>query len=185
MAPIPTVLLTGATGFLGGAVAAELLRQPHPLRVLALVRASGQTEAEARLRRSLLRFAEPGRPDFAWDRCVVLPGDLTEPSTYVETRLNEVTHVLHLAANTSFRSVYSVRHTNVLGTLALAHRMRSVPGLRRFVHVGTTFICGAKPPRIVEEDDYPRLDVRHLWNTRAPRPKRNCCWIGPRPNCRW
>src|SRR5579884_2666461 len=31
---MPTVLLTGATGFLGGAAAAELLRQPAPLRLL-------------------------------------------------------------------------------------------------------------------------------------------------------
>src|SRR5439155_18127967 len=60
------------------------------------------------------------------------------------------------------RSVRRVRATNILGTLALAHRMRRVPGLVRFLHVGTAFICGANPPCTVYEDDYPRPEVRHL-----------------------
>ncbi len=82
--------------------------------------------------------------------------------TLADPPLDQATHVLHLAANTSFRSVRSVRHTNILGTLALAHRMRYVRGLQRFLYVGTAYICGANPPRIVHEDDYPRFNVTHL-----------------------
>jgi nucleoside-diphosphate-sugar epimerase len=158
----PTILLTGATGFLGGAVAAELLRRPDPVRVLALVRAAGEAEGRARLGRSLARFALAGRPDFCWRRCDMLCGDLTEPGTYDDRRLDAVTHVLHLAANTSLVSVRGVRQANILGALTLAHRMRRVGGLVRFLHVGTAFVCGAGAPRVVCEDDYPRPGVRHL-----------------------
>jgi nucleoside-diphosphate-sugar epimerase len=157
----PTVLLTGATGFLGGATAAALLRGPQEVRVLALVRAAGPDEARARLERSLARFAEAGRPE-ARQRCTVLCGDLTDPAAYQDPRLEGVTHVLHLAANTSLRSVKGVRRVNIVGTRMLARRMRRVPGLVRFLHVGTAFICGADAPRVVHEDDYPRPGVRHL-----------------------
>jgi nucleoside-diphosphate-sugar epimerase len=57
-------------------------------------------------------------------------------------RLDDVTHVVHLASNTSFRSVRGVRHTNIFGALTLAHRMRRVRCLRRFLYVGTSYICG-------------------------------------------
>lgn len=159
---MPTVLLTGVTGFLGGATAVELLRSPEPVRLLVLVRAASLEEAEARLRRSLDRFAEPDRPPYAAGRCRILLGDLTEPATLADPRLDEVTHVLHLAANTSLRSVRGVRATNIRGTLALAQRMHHVAGLVRFLHIGTGFICGANPPPVVHEDDYPRPGVRHL-----------------------
>jgi nucleoside-diphosphate-sugar epimerase len=76
--------------------------------------------------------------------------------------LEEVTHVLHLASNTSFRSVRGVRHTNILGTLTLAHRLRRVVGLQRFMYVGTAYICGDAGGRIVHEDDSPRYGVRHV-----------------------
>jgi nucleoside-diphosphate-sugar epimerase len=160
--PAPRVLLTGVTGFLGGAAATALLHKHEDAGLVLLVRATSQEEAEARVRRSLARFAEPGRADFPLERCALLRGDLTEPTTYTDSSFDGITHVLHLAANTSFCSVRGVRHTNILGTLMLAHRMRRVPGLARFLHVGTAFICGADPPRVVCEDDYPRPGVRHL-----------------------
>ena len=54
-----TVLLTGATGFLGGALAAELLGSQPDVRPLFLVRAADACAALQRLCRSIERF-EPG-----------------------------------------------------------------------------------------------------------------------------
>jgi nucleoside-diphosphate-sugar epimerase/glutathionylspermidine synthase len=157
----PTVLVTGATGFIGGAAAALLLQRPEAGRVLLLIRGATPTDALNRAQRSLARFVDRVQ-DLDWHRCQVIPGDLTDPDTLVDPRLDDVTHVLHLAGKTSLRSVHGVRRTNIDGTLALANRMRRAPRLVRFLHVGTAYICGAQPPPLVCEDDYPRPDVRHL-----------------------
>jgi nucleoside-diphosphate-sugar epimerase len=146
----PTILVTGATGFIGGAAAAQLLQAPEVGRAAAVARANG----------SLARFAHVTRA-LAWDRCEVLVGDLTQPATLMDRRLDDVTHVLHLAGHTSLRSVRGVRQTNIAGTLALANRMRRVPRLERFLYVGTAYICGVQPPPLVREDDYPRPNVCH------------------------
>lgn len=156
-----TTLVTGATGFVGGAVAARLLQHPEIGRVLLLVRGATAGAALERARRSLARFGEP-ISEQAWQRCEVLAGDLTEPATLADTRLDRVTHVLHAAGATSLRSVRRAGETNIAGTLALALRVRQAPRLRRFLHVGTAYICGAGPPSLVHEDDYPAPTVRHL-----------------------
>jgi nucleoside-diphosphate-sugar epimerase len=178
----PIVLLTGATGFIGGATLAQLLQSYPNCHLLLLVRAPSQADAAARVRRSLGRFIEPASIERGLRSCAVICGDLTDPKTLANprldeathvlhlasekklavTRLEDVTHVLHLASNTSFRSVRGVRHTNILGALALAHRMRQAPALGRFLYVGTAYVCGEESDRIVREDDYPRLGVKHI-----------------------
>ena len=156
-----TILVTGATGFLGGAAAAQLLQRPKIGNVLLLIRGATPAAALERAKRSLARFGDP-IPDQAWQRCEVLAGDLTEPATLADPRLERVTHVLHAAGDTSLRSVRRVRDTNIAGTLALARRMRQAPRLVRFLHVGTAYICGAESPSLVHEEDYPAPTVRHL-----------------------
>jgi nucleoside-diphosphate-sugar epimerase/glutathionylspermidine synthase len=156
-----TVLVTGATGFVGGAVAADLLQRPGIDRVLLFVRGATPAAALERAMRSVARFENP-ISESAWQRCEVVAGDLTEPATLADPRLEGVTHVLHAAGATSLWSVRRVRETNIAGTLALARRMRQAPRLVRFLHVGTAYICGAGPPSLVHEDDYPTPTARHL-----------------------
>jgi nucleoside-diphosphate-sugar epimerase len=176
MMSTPTVLLTGATGFIGGAALAQLLQSYPDCRVLLLVRAATLSAAVARVRQSLYRFIDPRRLEPEVGRCAIISGDLTDSKALADPRpvplasgeqlaarsLDDVTHVLHLAANTSFRSVRGVRHANILGTLALAHRMRRAPALRRFLYVSTAYLCGEESDRIVREDDYPRYGIRHV-----------------------
>ena len=92
----------------------------------------------------------------------MIPGDLTEPGTLADPRLDEVTHVVHLAGDTSLRSVRRVKRTNIDGTLALANRMRQAPRLIRFLQVSTAYICGQQPPSLVREQDYPQANVEHI-----------------------
>lgn len=147
-----TVLLTGPTGFIGGATAAHLLTAGEDLRLLLLVRAPSQEAARARIAASLGRFLDAAVLEVALKRVEPLVGDLLDVATLDDRRLDAVTHVLHLAASTSFRSVYGVRRTNILGALALAHRARRLPHLARYVHVSTAFACGVAADRVVGED---------------------------------
>lgn len=158
----PVVLLTGATGFIGGATLAQLVQSHPDARLLLLARGATPAAACERVRQSLGRFIKPTSLDAVLHSSDVICGDLTDPQPLADPRLDQVTHVLHVASNTSFRSVRAVRHTNILGALALAHRMRRVPGLKRFLYVGTAYICGEASERIVCEDDYPRYGVRHV-----------------------
>ena len=158
----PTILITGATGFIGGATLVRVLQSHYSCRLLLLVRADTVGAAASRLRDRLRRFTDIAGLETTLNRCEVLCGDLTDSATLADPRLDEVTHVLHLASNTSFRSVRGVRQTNILGALTLAHRMRRAPRLERFVYVGTGYICGDSPPRLVREDDYPRFGLRHI-----------------------
>src|SRR5262245_33453882 len=129
---MPTVLLTGATGFIGGATLAQLLQSGIDCRVVLLVRGATPEAAADRVRQSLSRFVEPARLEAQLASCRVIRGDLTDLKTFSDPAFDDVTHVLHLASNTSFRSVRGVRHTNILGALTLAHRMRRGPRLKRF-----------------------------------------------------
>lgn len=177
-----TVLLTGATGFIGGATLARLLETRSGCRVFVFARDRGPDSAADRVRHSLTRFVGSERARLFLERSEVIAGDLTSLQTLGSGRLDDATHVLHLASrkklaagddldtvshvlhlasNTNFRSP-KVRHTNVLGALTLAHRMRRAPGLRRFVYVGTSYVCGESSERVVREDMYPRLRARHF-----------------------
>ncbi len=157
------LLLTGSTGFLGGAVVAEMLASSRWSEVLLLVRAPTPVEGVARVVANLSRF------DVSAERlALILPGqvicgDVTNLDAFVhDERLQLVTHVLNCAAVTSFGTHPKIWETNVHGTLRLARHVRRLPRLKRFIQVGTAMICGDDPARVVQEDDYPRQDVRHL-----------------------
>src|ERR1044071_2634733 len=130
----PVVLVTGATGFLGGAALSQLLLSGPQCRILLLLRSDSAERALARIARSVGRFTQDAGIESALRRCEMICGDLTDRLTVQDPRLDDVTHVLHLAANTSFRSVRAVRHTNILGTLGLAHRMRRAYHLQSIVY---------------------------------------------------
>ena len=91
----------------------------------------------------------------------VLRGDLLSEDWHASPHLDGVTHVLHLAASTSFGNSRGIRTTNVGGALSVAKAMRG-RRLERFVYTGTAAICGASPKPVVHEDDYPNERATHL-----------------------
>lgn len=85
-----TILLTGATGFIGGAILREALRRGH--RVVALVRDGGGIEKQERLH--LARGSLESAP---WDEIKELKPDvcvhsawISTPGVYLESPLNRV-----------------------------------------------------------------------------------------------
>jgi nucleoside-diphosphate-sugar epimerase len=149
-----TVLLTGATGFLGGAILARLLGSDQ--RVVAIVRALNRSDGFGRLRRSLSRFMDASRVASALTTCDVLVGDLADCATYEGYAFSPVMHVVHAAACTSFRSEREVWRSNVDATGVLVTELARRVDVRRFVYVGTAYACGDEPNPIVIEDDAPR-----------------------------
>ena len=154
------IFLTGATGFLGGAFLACLLAGGFEDTITCLVRADDQDTAEERTRRSVARFGVRLGPRLA-EILKVVAGDLLSDGWHDVPELDSTTHVMHLAANTSFGSNAGIRRTNVEGTLSVARAMRA-RRLERYVHVGTATICGAALPHVVHEDRYPSDDAVHL-----------------------
>ena len=117
------VLVTGATGFLGGALVARLLADGY--RVRALVRA-------------------PAKAPMLADRGVdVVVGDITDADA-VGAALEDVGVVFHLAGQL-YGPVWEpdvYRATHVDGTQLIIDCARTKPRLARFVHCSTTGVLG-------------------------------------------
>lgn len=157
------LLVTGATGFLGGAVIAALLRQARWSSVLLLVRGATPAAGRQRIIDSLRRF---NTPDELCRRVAIeqiVCGDLCSvPDFAADERLRGVTDVINCAALAGFGKPRALWPTNVDGTLAFARRMHEVAPLRRFLHVGTAMACGFPAPNLVPEDFQPGPDATHL-----------------------
>ena len=128
------VLLTGATGFVGRYLAAEILeRTPAVLHVLA--RSASPSEAAARIRDCLRSI---GRWRDGWqERIVVLAGDLSRPDLGLDAservRLGgEIEHIVHAGAEVNFVARYealrgiNVKATEALIRLASEHKLKSL-----------------------------------------------------------
>jgi fatty acyl-CoA reductase len=151
------VLLTGATGFVGKVVLAELLRRRAELgieRVLALVRARDPEQADARLRSEVL-----GSPCFAaeapgfekWIEAV--PGDITQPGFGLAPEARErvgadVSHLIHCAASIEFSlPIAEATAANVTGALNALEVARGCRRLAGAAIVSTAYVTPHAAPR--------------------------------------
>ena len=124
-----SVLLTGATGFIGAHLCARLLRTtPH--RVFCLVRVKRDAHPTARL---FPRLRELGTSSAELTRVVPLRGNLAIPglglpSEILDTFADEVTHIFHCGAWVSMAISQDALHsTNLASTnqlIGLAERGR-------------------------------------------------------------
>jgi thioester reductase-like protein len=155
------VLLTGATGFLGGEILARLL-QGGNCKVYALVRAHDHGGAEARLRETIVSLL--GTIDPWCRRVVAIPADLcsagmglSEPQR--EWLAERTTEIIHCAASVSFElGLEESRRINLDGTirmLDLARFSSLCGGLDCFTYVSTAYVAGTHPGTFGEGD--PRL----------------------------
>jgi nucleoside-diphosphate-sugar epimerase len=133
------LFLTGATGLVGGAVLARMLRADPALRVAVLVR-------------------DPAR----WrgiDRVTPIPGDLRAPGLGMAADVRaalarEVDLVLHAAADVVFsRPLDIARATNVEGTRRVLELALAWPRVARVVYVSTAFVAGRRTGSIAEAEE--------------------------------
>jgi thioester reductase-like protein len=129
------VVVTGATGFLGGRLAADMLARSDA-HLYCLVR-TGPSDPARRLRDHLLRH---GVPDAAIKRRVTcVDGDLTRADLGLthaawDRLSNRCDAVLHAAASVNWIAPYAMlRSSNVAGTLALLRLACGSPAAFHFV----------------------------------------------------
>ncbi len=161
------VLLTGATGFLGGYLLSTLLRETTAT-VLCLVRSSGKSEGQNRIQQNLNSFGlwEPGLEA----RIRVIPGDVRRPrlgwsKRQYQALSKQVNVIYHAAADVNWVYPYSqLREVNVQGTLNLL-RLASLNKSKPFHFISSLAVCySTSGPREVSEEDQmlAYLDGIHL-----------------------
>jgi len=142
------VLVTGATGFIGGALAARLARDGVPVR--ALVRREHGTDG---LRRAGVELAS---------------GDVRDPVS-VRDAMRGCSHVIHLAAQRGAAGVSAAAHygVNVRGTRNVLTAART-EGVARVVYGGTIGVHGFVTRGVLDETSA----------VRPNSPYRRTKWLG-------
>lgn len=157
MGGVRGILLTGATGFIGGELLARLLaRHPHA-RVYCLIRARDAEQLAAR-RAALLAWA--GIDGEAAGRVVAVAGDVARERLGLggahDGLAARVDEIYHAAASTKFDldlgEARAVNRDGAAHVLAFARRARAAGGLRRLHHVSTAYVAGGRGGVLAEGD---------------------------------
>lgn len=144
----PVVIVTGATGFIGGFLTAGLLEAG--CSVIALARSRNGVDPGSRIRNLMEFFGiGPGRGPEVVEASLDDP-DLGMGRSEARRLGNRADHVLHCAADTSFaaRKSREVRSTNVQG---LVNVFRSLGGSSHFHHMSTAYAVGSGEGTYTEE----------------------------------
>lgn len=154
------IFLTGATGYIGAHVAANLLER-HDATLNLLVRGSDLHDAEVRLWNALqLHMPFPTFYEYLQAKIRIFLGDLTAPQFGLDRdgydRLVHTTDsIIHCAASLNRKSEKSCLNVNLRGTLEvvqLARRSQYYHGLRRFSNISTVAVAGKRSHEVVTED---------------------------------
>jgi long-chain acyl-CoA synthetase len=152
-----TVLITGANGFVGTQIARRLL-QNKETTILALIRAADAEEGARKLAREWWDW--PELINAIGTSVKVVCGDVCSPhlglkETDYDSLVENVTHVIHTAADWRLVSLEEIRKTNVQGTanvLEVAKEANRRHSLERFSHISTAYVAGGRTGVVSETD---------------------------------
>ena len=142
-----TILVTGATGLVGGGVLQRMLETNPRLDAYVLVRDQNGW------RRQLPRWGRLA------SRITAVAGDVSLPGLAMEPRIRAriascITTIVHAAANTSFsRPLEESRLANTIGTAQMLEFAAECPELKRFAYVSTAFVAGRATGEMLERDN--------------------------------
>lgn len=148
----PKILITGANGFIGGALSAKLISTPLWKESIFLIRSSTPEEGLMRLANTLRKHGVRTDQLLTLGLHQIICGDLNVVNRWIDDpRLRSIENVVSSAAIASFGNHPSIWPTNVDGVLNMAHGLSHRCKLRRFIHIGTAMACGANAPNPVPE----------------------------------
>jgi nucleoside-diphosphate-sugar epimerase len=143
--PAASVLITGATGYLGGRLARWYLER-SPFDVLLWIRAADEAEFERRrgpLAAELAGFES--RLRWSW-------GDLREPNPFARIDPRRVASIVHAAAVTRFNVERELaQRVNVDGSVKLMEFAETCPELESFGLISTVYASGLATGAVREE----------------------------------
>ncbi|MGH2493211.1 MAG: NAD-dependent epimerase/dehydratase family protein, partial [Ktedonobacteraceae bacterium] len=128
-----TTLVTGATGFLGSALVAELIKRRQAVRVLA-------------------RDSQKARQQFG-DAVTIIAGDITD-AAQVQQAVEGASTIYHLAGRLYHPSTPEelYQQTHIEGTRILLKACQGQTQLQRIVHASTTGVHGITGATPAAED---------------------------------
>lgn len=134
-----TILVTGATGFLGSALTTELIKRHVAAGPVAGLRI-------------LVRDEKKARQQFG-DAVTIIKGEITDEAQ-VQRAVDGVTTIYHCVGKLYHPSVLAAVYaqTHVTGTEILLKACQGQAQLQRFVHVSTTGVHGVTGARPAAED---------------------------------
>ena len=142
------VLLTGATGLIGGEL--MLILAARGVRSTAVVRAAGKDQATARLLDRLQKSALY-KPEFA-EFVAAEPGDIEAPNFGLADHvLQSADVILHSAASTSFKSDAGVYPINIKAATNFGGILKNLSPSQRGFFVGTAAVT-MEPRGVITED---------------------------------
>ncbi|NUS73207.1 MAG: NAD-dependent epimerase/dehydratase family protein [Corynebacteriales bacterium] len=166
-------VVTGATGFVGGAIVLELLANTDA-RITCLVRPLAGASPAERLHRALRHAARGyGQHELAEaiaTRVRAVPGNVLTPHCADENEIGPADQLWHSAASLSFEDEFkdSILAHNVEGTravLGLAERL----GVTGFNQISTAYVSGRREGHIAAEPI--PSDGPDIWNNWYERSK--------------
>lgn len=138
-----SILLTGATGLLGGACLTHLIQRHGANQIVALVRRG----------RDVSELEALGIGTVEVDLCAADLGLARDTYCAVAERAHAV---IHCAADIRFNvSLEESRQVNVVGTENLLRFAARCPKLAKFAHMSTVYVAGGKPGYISEQATQP------------------------------
>jgi nucleoside-diphosphate-sugar epimerase len=159
-----TFLITGATGFLGGAAAVAALRAGYGRKLRLLARANAEGRPAMRLLSNLRRLGATDEELSSLGQDFILEADLARTDAFEGHPLLEpVERVIHAAALPTFSHNPAIPSVNVDGTLALARALHP-DKIKRFLFVGTAMAVGPSLRRgsVIEESSELGSEQDHL-----------------------
>eukprot|EP00051_Salpingoeca_urceolata_P014934 m.190660 g.190660 ORF g.190660 m.190660 type:complete len:534 (+) comp18238_c0_seq3:853-2454(+) len=158
-----SVLVTGATGFIGKVVVYKLLQMAPDLRtVYLLVRPKKDLSAHDRVsmltESDVFSRVKKEQPNFA-DKIVPLPGELVKENlglsaADMESVINNVSVVIHVAATIKFNEkLKAAVDLNVIAARRIVELARKLKNCRSLVHTSTAYAHTDRD--LIEEVIYP------------------------------